>query len=354
MNITKLKRAIIKEEYIAITGDMLESVILNQFIYWSERVWDFDKFIKEENERQERYCRPSQGEEPTMQPLLHGWIYKKAAELKDEIMSTDSEKTINRKLSSLVEKGFLDRRNNPKIKYDRTYQYRVNFENIIKALLEKGYILQDYKVDLKFIVEALKTDKGQNDDCSKNKDDNSKGQIDALKNQIVVLKNQIDALKEQGVQAIPKTTTETTPETIPEGIQEDLPKPNIEEKPFMENQRVLIKEDSNNKDSRAKNNNLDTNANDVHLTAETNETLLDKFRNLVKTEVSEVSYKTWIEPLSIRISNKKAIIETKDNFYTRIIKDRFSLIIKESLEMIGLKLAEIKEREEYMGGAVCG
>ena len=39
----KLKRVVIKEELFALTGDFKEAIILNQFIYWSERIRDFDK-----------------------------------------------------------------------------------------------------------------------------------------------------------------------------------------------------------------------------------------------------------------------------------------------------------------------
>jgi hypothetical protein len=49
--IKKLKRAVIREEFIAITGNFIDAVILNQFIYWSERVKDFDEYIKQENDR---------------------------------------------------------------------------------------------------------------------------------------------------------------------------------------------------------------------------------------------------------------------------------------------------------------
>ena len=44
----KLKRAVIKEELLILTGHFLEALILNQFLYWSERVRDLDVFILEE------------------------------------------------------------------------------------------------------------------------------------------------------------------------------------------------------------------------------------------------------------------------------------------------------------------
>lgn len=145
-------------------------------------------------------------------------------------MLPDSEKTVNRKLVSLVEKGYLERRNNPVIKYDRTYQYRVNYENIFTAMINKGYMPQDYAVSLQFIYNVLKSvvEKSQRqiDDCKGQTDfsneieeikdeiysgENIKiagqktfqGQIDDCKGQIVACKGQI-------VGAIPEITTENT------------------------------------------------------------------------------------------------------------------------------------------------
>jgi len=212
VKIQKLKRAMIKEEYVAITGNTLHAIILNQMIYWSERINDFDKFIEEENKRQTKYFTPkSMQDSPMEQPLTHGWIYKKAEDIKDEIMSTDSAKTINRYLTALVEKEFLDRRRNPNLKYDRTYQYRVNLPNIIKALAENGYTLQDYKVDL--YSESLKNTKGQND-ASKSQNETFEGQNDVSKGQNV-------ALKGQNVGAIPEIITKIITEDKTTTVKEE-------------------------------------------------------------------------------------------------------------------------------------
>ena len=165
-NIRRLRRAMIKEEYIAITGDLTEAVILNQMIYWSERVSDFDKFIQEEKKR----CEAA-GENVKDVPLLNGWIHKSAAEMKDEIMSPESVKTISRKLNNLVEKGFLERRNNPQSFYDHKYQYRVNLIKIVEALNSKGYSLDGYRVD--FSKSAK--DKSDNSE-SENMPESTKGQ----------------------------------------------------------------------------------------------------------------------------------------------------------------------------------
>ncbi|WFD08739.1 DnaD domain-containing protein [Tepidibacter hydrothermalis] len=193
----KLRKVVIKEEYIAITGEMLEAILLNQMIYWSEKVQDFDKFISEENERVQKYKEKRE----SIQELNNGWIYKKASELKEELMDIASEKTISRKLDNLVEKGYLDRRRNPKYKYDRTYQYRVNFINLVKDLFEKGYTLQNYKIDINFYYEALKVSKGQNDD-SNTPSDISQSQNDDLK-------SHGDDSHRHSDGAIPKITTKS-------------------------------------------------------------------------------------------------------------------------------------------------
>ena len=68
MELKKLNRVVIKEELVQLTGDFKLAIILNQMIYWSERVKDFDKFIAEEKQRYEREDKASDLE------LQNGWI----------------------------------------------------------------------------------------------------------------------------------------------------------------------------------------------------------------------------------------------------------------------------------------
>lgn len=51
----KLKRAVVKEELVALTGKPNYAMVLNQFIYWSERVKDADTFLKEEMTRVRKF-----------------------------------------------------------------------------------------------------------------------------------------------------------------------------------------------------------------------------------------------------------------------------------------------------------
>jgi hypothetical protein len=202
----KLKRVVIKEEFVCLTGDTTEAVILNQFIYWSERVNDFDRFITEEKERAK-----SNGIDVDF-PLTNGWIYKKISELKEEIMSTDSEKTIRRRVQSLVEKGFLHERKNPQYKWDNTRQYRVNLIYIAKKLHEIGYRLEGYKYDMSELTENDKYDipePAQNDNAKYSRSECPfEGQND-------VVKKRNDVVKERNDDAIPEITTEITTKKNP-------------------------------------------------------------------------------------------------------------------------------------------
>lgn len=127
----KIKKAVIREDLLSITNDYRKAIILNQFIYWSERVSDADKFIKKENE-----IAKNNGEEE--RELFYGWIYKTAEELADEVMLGLSASQIRRYISDLVNMGYISKRNNPKYKWDRTLQYRVNLVNIAKDLKKNG------------------------------------------------------------------------------------------------------------------------------------------------------------------------------------------------------------------------
>lgn len=79
----KLKRIVIKEELVALTGDFKLAIVLNQMLYWSERVADFDQFILEEKNRLK-----AEKMDDRVLPYRHGWIYKTASELGNECMIT--------------------------------------------------------------------------------------------------------------------------------------------------------------------------------------------------------------------------------------------------------------------------
>lgn len=188
--VKKLKRAVIKEEFIAITGNFIDAVILNQFIYWSERVKDFDEYIKQENDRAKK-C----GQNP--QDLTGGWIYKTADDMSSETMLGLSASNMRLHIKALEKAGFISERTNPKYKWDRTKQYRVNLNEIFAALAEQGYALDGYQHRY-----------------TENATHNLKNQFANIDPQTANIDVQTSPIKT----AIPETTAETTPETTAETI----------------------------------------------------------------------------------------------------------------------------------------
>lgn len=82
----------IKEEYVALTGDRNRAVLLNQIDYWAKRCHDIDKYLAEEEARV-----AGDVEQPRL-PYTHGWTYKTASELSEECMLNLSDSTIRAKL----------------------------------------------------------------------------------------------------------------------------------------------------------------------------------------------------------------------------------------------------------------
>lgn len=144
-NELKLKRAVIKEELVALTGDFRAAILLNQFIYWSQRVYDFDQFIEEEAKIRELMTE-EQREATTISELKQGWIYKKTEELAEEVMINMTAPTVRKYIKMLIENEWIAQRNNPKAAYDRTLQYRVNINKIQLDLFKLGYALEGYRL----------------------------------------------------------------------------------------------------------------------------------------------------------------------------------------------------------------
>jgi len=192
MNPKKLKRAVVKEELVAICGDFIDAIILNQFIYWTDRVKNYDKYIAEEIERAKH-----NGIEKIMSPC-NGWIYKNAEELADETMIAMSASSMRRHIKKLIALGYLDERHNPEYKWDQTKQYRVNLNNVQIDLVEQGYTLDGYATSK---IENA-TSKIENGD------------------------SKIEIQNHENERAIPETTTEITEEE--EEQVEKFPKKYIE------------------------------------------------------------------------------------------------------------------------------
>ena len=137
---TKLKRVVIKQELVELTGDYRAALILNQFIYLTERMRDTDKYIREEKERAMKEDISVDISES------NGWIYKSAEELNDELMVGMSKPTIRKYIKQLIEQGYIHERQNPKYKWDKKTQYRLNLYNVQLDLAKLGYALEGYSL----------------------------------------------------------------------------------------------------------------------------------------------------------------------------------------------------------------
>ncbi len=129
--------AVIRKELVALTGDPFSAVILNQLLYWTLRVKDFDLFLEEEktlgSHTQDPFIRPESHE-----PFCHGWIYKTAHDLIEETLLGISHPTMRKYLKLLVDRGWIDERANPLDKWNKTTQYRVNIRTLQADLMAIG------------------------------------------------------------------------------------------------------------------------------------------------------------------------------------------------------------------------
>ena len=192
-----LKRVVIKEELVELTGDFRPALILNQFIYWIEKMYDTDKYILEEKERALKHDMEVSIDESK------GWIYKTAEELNEELMIGMSVPTIRKYIKQLVEKGYLIQRRNPKYKWDKTMQYRVDLYKVQLDLGKLGYVLDGFKLlpNIKIVEETETVEKAEDivEDVkeNENKEASTFAEVEANKNLEKQIDNNIIPQKEE-------------------------------------------------------------------------------------------------------------------------------------------------------------
>ncbi len=134
----KIKKSIIREDFLELTNDLTAAVILNQLLYWTDTFHHVDKILAEFKAKQ------SEDEKPI--PLTQGWIYKSNTDLAQETMLQCSRETIRRGINLLLNKEFILSRANPDVKWDKTTQYKVDLLKVHQALQQKNYSgLEGYK-----------------------------------------------------------------------------------------------------------------------------------------------------------------------------------------------------------------
>lgn len=154
---TSPKAVVLREEFVALTHDPLVAIVLNQLLYWTQRVKDFDLLLEEE-----QFFNPDCNISPR-----HGWIYKTANDLAIETMICVDRTTMRRYLKVLMEQGWLEGRSNPHNKWDKTSQYRLNLRKLqedlwpldfelpgINLLTRKEFIKKEEQEDASEIEES--------------------------------------------------------------------------------------------------------------------------------------------------------------------------------------------------------
>jgi hypothetical protein len=137
------KLAVIREEFVALTGNPFIAVILNQLLYWTKRLPDFDYLMEEE------FSSPL----PLTPSCECGWFYKTSQELTEETLLCLSRYTMRNYLRFLIEEGWISERLSPQNKWNKTTQYRVNLRQLQMSLCALGYALPSFTKDELSILE---------------------------------------------------------------------------------------------------------------------------------------------------------------------------------------------------------
>lgn len=129
----------IRKELLILTKDHNHAIVLNQLLYWTLRLKDYDLFVKEEK----RTGSSSDGH-----TLKHGWFGKPAHQLLEETLLSVSKVTLRKYINALVVRGWVTERLNPKYKWNKTLQYRVNLRTVQADLQALGWRLSGFPEDL--------------------------------------------------------------------------------------------------------------------------------------------------------------------------------------------------------------
>lgn len=195
-----LARVVVKEEFVALTGDFVKAAILGEIEYWQKRVRDVDRYIREERRRAE-----ASGDDYEVNiDESGGWIYKSVEELSEETMLHLAKNTMLRHMKPLIENGWLLDRNNPRHKWDRTKQYRLNLLKIRDDLKTLGYELQEWVLEGDQGAENGTDDEAEQNVTTESANSEHRGANLELR------RSDMELQRRQNGTAIPDITTDTT------------------------------------------------------------------------------------------------------------------------------------------------
>ena len=134
-----MKKAVLREDMMAITNDVTQAMVLGQMMYWTKTLDKVNDWLFEENKRLAESNLPQH-------EYNYGWIWKSAKEMREDLMFAFSEDSIRRAFTALVNKGVLMKRNNPYVGYDRKLHYRIDLLLLRRILKDSGFEMTDFQL----------------------------------------------------------------------------------------------------------------------------------------------------------------------------------------------------------------
>lgn len=194
------KTVVLREEFVALTKEPLVAIVLGQLLYWTQRVKDFDLFLKEEG-----FFNPD-----CKAVLRHGWIYKTANDLIEETMICVDRTTMRRYLKTLMDRGWLEERSHPTHRWDKTSQYRLNLRKLQEDLLPLGFELPGINVLLQ--QEFIHKSDDEEDDSEELDDEEL---ISDLSKMAEISKGGFAPSKEQNISCLKKSAENSRVQNAP-------------------------------------------------------------------------------------------------------------------------------------------
>jgi len=132
-----MKKAVLREDMMAVTNDLTQAMVLGQMLYWTKTLDKLNDWLFEENKRLAESDLPQHS-------YNYGWIWKSAKEMREDLMFAFSEDSIRRAFTALVNKGVFMKRNNPYVGYDRKLHYRIDLVFLRRLLKDSGFEMTDF------------------------------------------------------------------------------------------------------------------------------------------------------------------------------------------------------------------
>ena len=81
---SQMKKAVLREDLMAITKDITQSMVLGQMLYWTKTLDQVNQLVFEENKRLAEDSLPQC-------EYNYGWIWKSAREMREDLMMAFTE-----------------------------------------------------------------------------------------------------------------------------------------------------------------------------------------------------------------------------------------------------------------------